>query len=344
MHVINTTLNLVGTKNTAWRQRKAESFSFSPVHCGSWRLGYVPTPYYAGASGPSLATAMTISGAAFNPNMGYHSSPLVTLLMTFFNLRLGWWLPNPARETGSTFLHSLSSKGKDFLRRNSPTQALEPLILEALGMTDDTYRWIELTDGGHFENLALYEMVLRRCKNIIVVDAGADPDCQFEDLGNALRKIEIDLGIPIRFGPMNMHAGAQPDNCYCAVATIDYNCVDDHRGLSAEERKALPGKLIYIKASITGKEPPDIRQYSLTHKDFPHESTANQFFNEAQFESYRHLGWFAVRTIAQGLQSQSRTSTYEEPALPPIPLAAFLETDFHSFLRAAEAYVASSVK
>ena len=65
---------------------------------------------------------MTISGAAFNPNMGYHSSPLVTLLMTFFNLRLGWWLPNPIRETGSRFFTGLSSKGMDFLRRNSPTR------------------------------------------------------------------------------------------------------------------------------------------------------------------------------------------------------------------------------
>ena len=198
-------------------------------------------------------------------------------------------------------------------------------------MTDDTYRWIELTDGGHFENLALYEMVLRRCQNIIVVDAGADPDCQFEDLGNALRKIEIDLGIPISFGPMNMQAGAQPDNCYCAVATINYECVDDDRRLPAEERRALPGKLIYIKASITGKEPPDIRQYSLTHKDFPHESTANQFFNEAQFESYRHLGSFATKTIAQGLRLQSLTSTYEEPALPPIPLAAVSGPTFTAF-------------
>jgi hypothetical protein len=338
LHVINTTLNLVGTKNTAWRQRKAESFSFSPVHCGSWRLGYVPTPYYAGASGPSLATAMTISGAAFNPNMGYHSSPLVTLLMTFFNLRLGWWLPNPAREEGARLFPKLSSRKQNFLRRNAPTQALQPLILEAFGMTDDTYRWIELTDGGHFENLALYEMVLRRCKNIIVVDAGADPDCQFEDLGNALRKIEIDLGIPITFGPINMKPGAQPDNRYCAVATIDYSCVDQDKHLSKEEIKSLNGNLIYIKASLTGYEPPDIRQYSLTHKDFPHESTGNQFFNESQFESYRHLGSFVVETIAKGLRYQSRPQIYEGFSLPPIPVTVSLGTDFSSFLKAAEAY------
>ena len=145
-------------------------------------------------------------------------------------------------------------------------------------MTDDTYRWIELTDGGHFEDLGAYEMVLRRCKQIIVVDASADPKCQFEDLGNTLRKIEIDLGIPIRFDSLNMHAGPHPDNCYCAVATIDYKCADDDPDLDGQW---LAGTLIYIKAAITGQEPPDIKQYSLTHDNFPHETTANQFFNES---------------------------------------------------------------
>lgn len=306
LQVINTTLNLVGTKNTAWRQRKAEPFSFTALHSGSWRLGYVPTQYYAGADGPTLATVVSISGAAFNPNMGYHSSPIVTLLMTFFNVRLGWWLPNPGREQGKWG----APTGKEFLRRSDPVLALEPLILEALGMTDDSYRWIELTDGGHFENLGLYEMVMRRCKRIIVVDAGADPECQFEDLGNALRKIAIDLGIPIRFDAgVRMRKGPEATNRHCAVATIDYGCVDDRADLSQQERENLVGKLIYIKASITGSEPPDVRQYSLTHPDFPHEATANQFFNESQFESYRHLGSHEVETIVR----QGRVSAHEQP-------------------------------
>ncbi len=319
LHVINTTLNLVNTQDTAWRQRKAEPFSFSPLHSGSWRVGYVPTRYYAGADGPTLATAMTISGAAFNPNMGYHSSPLVTLIMTFFNVRLGWWLPNPKREEGvHLFKTTWPPKGEDFLRRTGPSFGLEPLLMEAFGLTNDTYRWIELTDGGHFENLALYEMVMRRCKNIIVLDAGADPTCQFEDLGNALRKIEIDLGIPIRFhGDLPFRAGAKRTNHYCAVADIDYACADG-RNLGGPEREALKGKLVYIKAAINGSEPPDIKQYALTHKDFPHESTANQFFNESQFESYRHLGSYAVEQI--------------------VAPAGAVGNDFAAFIEAAIAY------
>jgi hypothetical protein len=334
LHVINTTLNLVGTKNLAWRQRKGESFTFSPLYSGSWRLAYVPTNIYAGSRGVTLATAMAISGAAFNPNMGYHSSPLVTLLMTFFNVRLGWWLPNPVREEGTRW--PKTPKGDYFLHLTGPTIALEPLVLEAFGMTDDKYRWIELTDGGHFENLGLYEMVLRRCHNILVVDAGADPKCQFEDLGNALRKIEIDLGIPIRFTHgLHMEEGAKLSNRYCAVATIDYACVDGSRDMPDSERAKLAGTLIYLKAGMTGKEPPDVRQYALTHPTFPHESTGNQFFNESQFESYRHLGSYEVETIiTEALAGLPAPATWGPSKLTEVTRGM----DFDSFALAAQTY------
>lgn len=295
LHLINATVNLVGTSDLAWAQRKAEGFTFSPLFCGGWRVGYVPTAGYAGNRGPSLATAMAISGAAFNPNMGYHSSPLVTLIMTLFNVRLGWWLPNPKYER-SAFKQKVCKwfhvSLQNLMSKKSPRIALWPLIHEMLGGTDDTTSYIELTDGGHFENLGLYEMVLRRCKRIIVIDAGADPKCEFEDLGNALRKIEIDLGIPIEFSNnrIEMQAGANEKNLRCALAYINYECVDGScsRG---------PGTLLYIKAGLSGHEPPDILQYAKTHPTFPHEATANQFFNESQFESYRHLGSFAVDEV-----------------------------------------------
>jgi hypothetical protein len=343
LHVINTTLNLVGTTNPAWRQRKAESFTFTPVHAGSWRLGYVPARIYGGSRGVTLATAMAISGAAFNPNMGYQSSPLLSLLMTFFNLRLGYWLPNPKRPTSDRYL---STQNENFFSKSGPSFALIPLMEELLGKTDDTSRWIELTDGGHFENLGLYEMVLRRVKRIIVVDAGADPQCQFEDLGNAVRKIQIDLGVPIDFegksdkiesGDLKMVKGMNPANRYCAVARIGYHCVDSMpAGISADE---FDGYLVYIKASLTGREPVDVIQYAKTHKDFPHETTANQFFSEPQFESYRKLGSFILKTIegqAEGVVKEVMAKYYTDCAAavlnnqpkPPepvtIPYQAFL--------------------
>jgi len=287
LHVINTALNLVATRNMAWQQRKAEPFSFSPISVGSWRVGYWPTAEYGGSKGVRLGTAMAISGAAFNPNMGYNSSPLVTLLMTFFNARLGWWLPNPIWPHLRKW--SAGNKRRHFLKSDGPDWALMPLLNEALGNTDDSYKWIELSDGGHFENLGLYEMVLRRCRHIIVVDADADSEFQFEDLGNAIRKIEIDLGIPITFPDfpqgLPMTKGVEPRNTYCIRGEIQYNCVDD---------LAPKGKLLFIKPMLNGSEPPDIRAYAASHQTFPHEATSNQFFNEAQFESYRHLGSWMI--------------------------------------------------
>jgi hypothetical protein len=289
IHVVNTALNLVDGRKQAWQQRKAESFTFTPYQCGSWRLGYAPTKLYGGLHGVTLGTAMAISGAAFNPNMGYNSSPLVTLLMTLFNARLGWWLPNPgwALNEGPS-----STSAQLYLGRNGPTFALASVVSEALGKTDDRRKWIQLSDGGHFENLGLYEMVLRRCHCIVLVDAGADRLLQFEDLGNAIRKINIDLGIPITFpnteaSPLSHHKAFAEH--YCAIGKIEYCCVD-----SAD---APSGYLIYIKPQLLGDEPRDVAAYAAAHDAFPHESTANQFFNEAQFESYRHFGSYVMGEI-----------------------------------------------
>ncbi len=279
LHIINATLNLVATTNTAWTQRKAESFTFSPLHCGSLRVGYVPTKAYAGRGGLTLATAMAISGAAFNPNMGYHSSPLLTLIMTLFNVRLGYWLPNPRLD-----------KGPVFFNNSSPRLAFIPLLSEALGNTNDTGNFIQVSDGGHFENLALYEMIMRRCHRIVVVDGGADPKFELEDLGNAVRKIRIDLGIQIDFRNENhIQSGNNPQTIYCAIADIRYREVD---GANAQD-----GELIYLKPAVRRTEAIDVQHYAATHPDFPNQTTADQFFNESQFESYRKLGMTMVQEI-----------------------------------------------
>jgi hypothetical protein len=264
---------------------------------------------------------MAISGAAVNPNMGYHSSALVTLLMTFFNTRLGWWLPNPglpgiaqkrleeivASPAGASTSHDNVDEANDFLQQAGPTFGLYPLIAEALGKTDDNSRFIQLSDGGHFENLGLYEMVMRRCRTIIVVDGDADSKYEFEDIGNAVRKIYIDLGIPIHFRdfpaglPMKRgkDGGLDTSSLYCFTGKINYGCVDS----GAED-----GDLIVIKPVLNGSEPEDVRAYALTHPTFPHESTVNQFFNEAQFESYRHLGsWMMDRILGEPADSTQNT-------------------------------------
>src|SRR5262249_50908535 len=197
---------------------KAESFTATTLHAGSCRVGYQPTEGYGDGRRPAprsggmdLGTAITISGAAASPNMGYNSSPIVTMLMALFNARLGSWLPNPGPQ------------GRRLWRLSSPLWAVTPWVHEAFGLTTDTSHWVYLSDGGHFENLGVYEMVLRRCHCIVVVDAGADPNYTLEDLGNVVRKARVDFGIPIDFPDgVRIHARADPRNAHCAVGRIDY--------------------------------------------------------------------------------------------------------------------------
>ena len=280
LHIINMALNLVHGKRLAWQERKAESFTASRLHCGSARVGYQKSEHYGDLKGITLGTAMAISGAAASPNMGYHSSPLATFLMTFFNARLGWWLANPG----------LAGEGR--WSERGPRSALKSLISEAFGQTDDENPYVYLSDGGHFENLGLYEMVLRRCDTIVVVDAGADPKYQFEDLANALRKIRVDLGVTIHFDkPLDMHSGIAQGNVHCAIGHIGYDCVD---GSSSAN-----GTLIYLKPVLEPTLSVDLDQYHSAHSDFPQQPTADQFFDEAQFESYRRLGLETIDTICQ---------------------------------------------
>jgi len=290
--VVNVTLNLTASSRTAWNQRKAAAFTITPLACGSPMLSppgrnepspvgcYVPTEAYAGdepetgrrdeATGMSLATAMTISGAAVSPNWGYHSSPVTAFLMTLFNVRLGAWLPNPAVVTNEREL-----------RRGYPTYGLAAMLHDLLGTTTDAMHAIYLSDGGHFDNLGLYEMLRRRCRMILLIDAGEDPSCTFYDLGDSLRKSAIDQQIDVTFsGLTRIHSrdGLTQDSVDFAIATITYP-----EGYGS-------GRLIYIKPCFLPDIPADIRAYGDEHGTFPHESTLDQWFTESQFESYRHLG------------------------------------------------------
>ena len=279
MPVINTTLNLVGGDNLAWQQRKAEPFSVSPLHAGCFRLGYRDSRFYGGRGGISIGTAAAISGAAASSNMGYYTtSPVLSLVLTFFNVRLGWWLGNPG------------AAGKDTFVQPAPTLSITPVVEEAFGMTDDENKYVYLTDGGHFENLGIYEMVLRRCHLIVISDAAADPDYNFGDLGNAIRKVRIDLGIPIEFTSMPIFKKDPKDTdtkkgMYWAIGKIRYSCIDG---------EVEDGVLVYVKPAVYGREPGDVLEYKKSHESFPHQSTADQFFDEPQFESYRVLGSHVV--------------------------------------------------
>jgi hypothetical protein len=274
--VVNMALNTVAGSNKAWQERKAESFTVTPLRSGNEWVKYWPTKNYGSKEkGLGLGTAIAISGAAASPNMGYHSSPLVGLIMTLFNVRLGWWLGNPSKP--------------DTAPLESPPYGMVQFVQELFGLTQDTSHFVYLSDGGHFENLGLYEMVRRRNHFILVSDAGCDPKAAFEDLGNAVRKIRIDLGVEIKFKKLVLQKRAQPgeigNGIYCAVGTIKY------------PENSVTGHLLYIKPCFHGTEPADVRAYAAGSKDFPHETTGDQFFSESQMESYRMLGAHVMETI-----------------------------------------------
>ncbi|MDE3052150.1 MAG: hypothetical protein KGJ48_19890, partial [Nitrospirota bacterium] len=271
------------------------SFTVSPLHCGSFAsdLGYRSASRYGTNSGVgkaiTIGTAMAISGAAASPNMGYHSSPTIAFLLTCFNVRLGWWLGNPGVAGARTY------------DRSCPEFSVGPLLAEAFGLTEANSRYVYLSDGGHFDNLGLYEMVLRRCHCILVSDAGADPDFAFQDLGNAIRKIRIDLGvdIDINLERLRRQESTGHTSGHHGVGTIHYSRVDP----GAED-----GILIYLKPSLTGEEPVDVLEYASNHECFPHEPTTDQFFDESQFESYRRLGEHITKEAFSAALTASRPS------------------------------------
>jgi hypothetical protein len=287
-HIVNIALNVVSSKRLAWQERKAEPFTISPLHSGSACGGrvrgddgvwvshgaYRPSTEYGSKDGISLGTALAISGAAASSNMGYHSSAALAFLLTLFNVRLGWWLGNP---------------GKQGYASEGPRLAIVPLLNEMFGQTTDERKYVYLSDGGHFENLGLYEMVRRRCRLIVVSDAGCDRNFGFEDLGNAVRKISLDLGVDITINRLEKlkprGQDTDPDAPYCAIGEIDYPSTNGN---------GARGVLIYVKSGYHGIESAAVRAYAIAHPDFPHETTGDQFFSESQFESYRTLGFEIV--------------------------------------------------
>ncbi|MEY2574356.1 MAG: hypothetical protein QOJ87_2569 [Verrucomicrobiota bacterium] len=302
--IINAALNLVGGQELAWQQRKAASFIFTPFHCGyefpELPPGYCDTRIFASKavfsrkpSAMTLATAMAVSGAAASPNMGYHSAPAPAFLMTVFNVRLGWWLGNPRKRDG--------------YERSGPLNVLGRLICELFGMTNDRGRYVYLSDGGHFENLGIYELVRRRCRFIVACDAEEDRAFEFGGLGNAIEKCRSDFGVDIDIDVKAIRRRSERGHseCHCAVGTIRYSRVD---------HDARDGILIYIKSSLTGDEPTDVLRYAASNPGFPHQSTGDQWFDESQFESYRVLGFHVAEKVftAIGERDKLRTITNED--------------------------------
>jgi hypothetical protein len=292
-HVINTALNLGRDCPLAWQQRRAAPFTMSMLHAGSPVTGYRSVEGYGGDQGGlSLGKSMTISGAAVNPAMGYHSSSPVAFAMTFFNARLGWWLPNP----------NGTANADSTWRRSEPKFGMAETFGNLLGLSDAQSRYVYLSDGGHFDNLGLYEMVARRCRRIFVVDASCDPNDRYEDLARVLRMIRVDFGVVIEFFAPSETTPTDEAPSFL-VGRIWYP-------------NGRHGLFVYLKPRLSTREPADVAEYAARRKRaggaFPHDTTADQFFDESQFESYRILGRRTVEDLRRRYPSLDAMESADE--------------------------------
>ena len=292
--IVNATLNLTKGENLAWQDRKAASFTFTPHYVGYWtrkvrtedgsereRGGFIPTDAYCGDKAFTLGAAMAVSGAAASPNMGYHSSPLLAFFLTCFNVRLGAWLPNPERQA------ELEPERRAGVRY---------LIKELTGSSSDRDGLVYVSDGGHFDNLGVYELVRRRCRFIVVCDAGADGGFDFDDLGRLVRTCRTDFGVRIEIDASQLHPDEDGrSQAHCAVGTIEYPRKQGD-GAAYDPRRGI---LIYLKPTLIGDERADVLNYAARNQAFPHQSTGDQWFDESQFESYRRLGRHAAKSAIE---------------------------------------------
>ena len=268
-HLINATVNLPSSRKLVLRDRKGDFFLFSKHWAGSTAVEYKRSSCWQATGSPmDLATAMAISGAAASPQMGLGSLPSLSALMTLLNIRLGFWISNPRKPPPLTppgFFCLLKEMTGSFMSE------------------EDT--WLNVSDGGHIENMGLYELLRRRCKFIICVDGEADPESTFHGQLTLVRHALIDLGVGIEphLEDMRPDPKSRYSKTHAQLFRIKY----------PERSKDMPagiGLLLYLKLSLTGDEAELLKRYRLIHPDFPHQSTIDQFYDEEQFEAYRQLG------------------------------------------------------
>ncbi|MCA1457613.1 patatin-like phospholipase family protein [Bradyrhizobium sp. BRP22] len=308
--IFNVALNIEGSRYVNKRGRNAEFFILSPLYIGSEATGYAETAKAQVAElDLDLGAAMAISAAAYSPSMGSKTVRLLTPTLALLNIRLGYWLRNPAL---------IQAEG----RHAAPASKPFYLFQEMFGLLDETSRQVYLTDGGHIEALGIYELLRRRCGTIIAVDCNEDAEMTFFDFVVLQRYARIDLGIRIELPWQSIRERALATSAEMAAAVNGTDPVRHSGPHAAWGRIFYPGgaegRLLYIKASLTGDENDYILNYKRRYPIFPHEPTADQFFSEEQFEVYRALGFHEafkaiedLDVVASADQSQSVTPERE---------------------------------
>ncbi|HMC50366.1 MAG TPA: hypothetical protein VKH20_06945 [Solirubrobacterales bacterium] len=229
----------------------------------------------------SLPSAVAMSGAAISPSMGKMTAKPLRFLMALANIRLGVWVPNP---------RWVAANGENPVpSRPRPSY----LARELLGLNSVDAKYLYVTDGGHYENLGLVELLRRGCTDVYCLDAsGVGGDgAEFKTLGEAIALARSELNVEILFSGT---AGENPEELTPAekeplakrdvvTATIQYP--------PGPDGKAGPkGTLVYVRNTLTAKAPWDVRAHHESDPRFPNNPTVDQLYTDQKFEAYRALG------------------------------------------------------
>ncbi len=290
-HIINTNVMLPGSHITKFSGRGGDNFVLTPLYCGSNATGWRRTDQFLFNS-LTLPSAMAVSGAAVNPHTapggeGPTRHPLLSAIMAFLNIRMGLWTENPKTRLKSRF---------------QQPNLWAPALFDILFPTrmNENSDYLQLSDGGHFENLGVYELIRREVDLIILCDGAADEGFKFKDFGNLVEKVRLDFGakIHIDLDPLIPQEG---DKWPYGLEKLARS---GHQIGVIEYSSGKFGFLVYIKTTLTEGLPADLYSYKLTHRSYPDESTGDQFFDEKQFEAYRELGYQLGKKMLNTLPSQ----------------------------------------
>jgi hypothetical protein len=304
-HLINTALIIPDSEKPKYSGRGADCFVLSARYCGSDATHWLKTERYMDDR-MVLPTAMAISGAALNAHSGPDGkgmlrTPLISFLVTLFGAQLGYWAPNPGKPQ----------------QRQQIANYLRPGLLGLLGFgLNEKAGFLQLSDGGHFENLGLYELIRRKMDLILVSDGGQDGGFTFADLGNAIERVRVDFGVDIRFeDECYTLEGLLPKPREAASETWAKKFGLAKRGFALAairypDRQSI-GVLIYVKATMIDGLPSDLYAYKAQNEEFPDQTTLDQFFDEDQFEAYRELGYNLVKQMFAEFDEERATSAPE---------------------------------
>jgi len=332
VHLINTTINKTIDWNSSLVQRGALGMIMSIGPAGmtvgaklgvlkcEWdRSNDISTPATHTLSGHptpniwleslTLGDWIAISGAAVSTGLGQMTRPGYSLLLGIANIRLGYWwdtysapFRHGTKSSPRTRVPLPDNKDPKRIFREKVFGTQFCLTSELLGQFDGPRgrRWY-LTDGGHFENTGAYELLRRRLAFIVIFDNGCDPGYEFDDLANLMRRVRVDFGIEIFESTCRI---TSPDGLRLNASLIARSFDAFAKGpdylairLMAKFPDGRTGQILAIKPRLTAAAPHDVRQYKNTSPDFPHETTADQFFDDVQWESHRALGYSQARAL-----------------------------------------------